>query len=423
MGMTPPDLFATKGIEYLIVIGYLVALVMVWRLLLGPQGAGEVHHRRRRVGGRFILPEKYCFHQGHSWAWPVGGNVVKVGMDDFAHRLLGRPDGIDLPGLGTRLLQGERGWELRVGAVSVGMLSPVEGEVVGVNYEVVDSPEILCADPYERGWLLEVQVPEQRRNQRNLLCGPIAHAWMEEQLRAMRVDLGLVLPEIEASAGCDGFARVVAPDDWHEVAGDLFLSRGSSRGGMRPARRVVGWFNIPEPYCFHQGHSWAAPEDGDVVRVGMDEFVGWLLGRPSALELPGPGCNLSQGGKGWSVRIGAQSVDLLSPVGGEVVVVNHEAVAAPEILCSDPYGRGWLLKVRVPDRKRIQKNLLCGGLARAWMEQNVRDLRERVLTAPELEEALPSGTGGSPGCGGFSRIAPPRDWAHLVGEFLLSEEE
>ena len=422
MGMTPPDLFATKGIEYLIVIGYLVALVMVWRFLCGSRGPVEVRDQRRRVGGRFILPEEYCFHQGHSWATPVGGNVVKVGMDDFAHRLLGRPDDIDLPALGTRLLQGERGWELRVGSVSVEMLSPVEGEVVGVNYEVVDSPEILCADPYERGWLLEVQVPEQRRNQRNLLCGPLAHAWMEEQLRAMRVDLGLVLPDMEAPAGCDGFARVVAPDDWHEVAGNLLLSLGSTGVAERSGRRVIGWFNLPDPYCFHQGHSWAIPEDGDVVRVGMDEFVGWLLGRPSAIELPEVSRHLSQGGKGWSIRIGSQRVGMLSPVEGEVVAVNHAVMESPDILCSDPYGGGWLLKVRVPDRKRNQKNLLCGGLARAWMEQKVRDLRERVLTVSEVETALSQDAGGSAGCGGYFRIAAPDNWTEVVGEFLLSEE-
>jgi glycine cleavage system H lipoate-binding protein len=418
MDVTPPDLFATKGIEYLLVIGYLVVLVLVWRLF----GAStSVTAAERRVGGWFVLPDKYCFHQGHSWAIPEDENVVKVGMDDFAHRLLGRPDAIDLPALGTRLLQGERTWAIRVGSTAVEMLSPVEGEVVGVNYEVVDSPGILCSDPYDQGWLLRVRVSDRRRNEKNLLCGTLARAWLEEQLRAMQVDLGLVLPELRAASGCDGLARVLAPDDWHEVARDLLLSRESPRTAARPARRMVDWFNLPEPYCYHQGHAWVVPEGESVVRVGIDQFVGWLLGPASGLEMPEVGRYLSQGERAWSIRVDSKSVDMLSPVEGEVVAVNRVVLDSPEILCSDPYGRGWLLKVRVPDRTRNQKNLLCGDVARAWMEQNVRDMRARALPTSAAGLVL-SDRGTSTGCEGFARSLAPESWDELAGELLLSRD-
>jgi glycine cleavage system H lipoate-binding protein len=340
-------------------------------------------------------------------------------MDDFAHRLLGQLEAIELPKLGTRLLQGERGWEIRVGSTSLGMLSPVEGEVVGVNYEVMDSPEVLCMDPYNQGWLLKVRVPEQRRIQRNLLCGDLAEAWLEEQLRAMRVDLGLVLPELGAQAGCDGFAKAVAPDDWHEVARNLLLGRDPTHPGGRPSRRVVGWFNLPDGYCFHQGHSWAAPQQGNVVRVGIDEFVGWWLGPPSHVELPDPKRHLRQGERGWSLQIGPKSVGMLSPVEGEVVAINEAMENSPDLLCSDPYGAGWLLEVRVPDRKRNQTNLLCGGLARTWMEQKVRALRARARPAPGTALALPE-SGARPGCRGFARALAPENWEEVAGELLLT---
>jgi glycine cleavage system H protein len=420
MDAAASDLFATKGIEYLIVIGYLVALVVVWRLLGASEPVGAVARQERRVGGWFALPEAYCYHQGHSWALVEDESTVKVGLDDFAHRLLGRPDAVELPGLGTRLLQGERGWGIRLGPISMGILSPVEGEVVEINHEVVDAPEILCSDPYDRGWLLRVRVPEQRRNQRNLLCGALARAWLEEQLRALRVDLGLILPELGAVAGCDGFARAVAPDDWHEMASDLLLSRESALVG-RPTRRLVGRFSLPEAYCFHQGHSWALPQKGDVVRVGIDEFVGWLLGPPAGLELPEVGRYLWQGEEGWSIVVGSKSVGMLSPVEGEVVAVNDAVLNSPKILCSDPYGRGWLLKVRVPDGKRNRRNLLCDGLARAWMEQRVRDLRTRSLLASEVG-MIRRDAGVAPGCKGFARVLAPENWDEVAGELLLSQD-
>jgi glycine cleavage system H lipoate-binding protein len=418
MDVTPPDLFATKGIEYLLVIGYLVALVIVWRFF---GKSASVTVRERRVGGWFVLPDEYCFHQGHSWAIPEDENVVKVGMDDFAHRLLGRPDAIELPGLGTRLLQGGRGWAIRMGSTAVEMLSPVEGEVVGVNYEVVDSPEILCSDPYDQGWLLRVRVRDRKRNEKNLLCGTLARAWLEEQLRAVRVDLGLVLPELGTATGCDGFARAVAPDDWHEVASALLLSGEPPRAAVPPARQRVGWFKLPEPYCYHQGHTWAVPEGESVVRVGIDQFVLWLLGPASGLEMPEVGRYLSQGERAWSIRVDSKWVGMLSPVEGEVVAVNRSVVESPEILCSDPYGRGWLLKARVPDRTRNQKNLLCGDVARVWMEQNVRDMRARAVPTSASGLALP-GQSRSTGCEGFARTLAPESWDELAGELLLSRD-
>jgi glycine cleavage system H protein len=299
------------------------------------------------------------------------------------------------------------------------MLSPVEGEVVGVNREVVDSPEIVCSAPYDRGWLLRIRVSEQRRNRSNLLCGALARAWLEEELRALRAHLGLILPEPGTPAGCDGFARAVAPHDWHEVVGGLLLSRESAIPVPRPARRVVGWFSLPDAYCFHQGHSWAAPEKGNVVRVGIDEFVGWLLGPPSGLELPEVSRNLSQGERGWSIKIDSKSVDMLSPVDGEVVAVNRAVLNSPEILCSDPYGRGWLLKILVPDCKRNCRNLLCGGLALAWMEHKLRDIRARSLPAPEVA-MFPLDAGARPGCMGVARALAPENWDEVAGELLLS---
>jgi len=416
MDVTPPDLFATKGIEYLLVIGYLITLVVVWRLFFR-ESASSAPAREWRVGGWFSLPERYCFHQGHSWAIPEDENVVKVGMDDFAHRLLGKPDAVELPVLGTRLMQGERGWAIRVGSTAVEMLSPVGGDVVGVNYEVVDSPGILCSDPYERGWLLKVQVPHRRRNESNLLCGTLARAWLEEQLRAVRVELGLVLPELGAEAGCDGLARAVAPENWPVLAGALLLSREA----VRPTRRMVGWFSLPEAYCYHQGHTWAVPEREDVVRVGVDQFVSWLLGPASGLEMPEVGRYLSQGERAWSVRVDSKVVRILSPVEGEVVAVNRLVLDSPEILCSDPYGRGWLLKVRVPDRSRNQRNLLCGDVARAWMEQNVRDMHTRTPPASRPGPGLPSG-GASATCEGFARFLAPENWDELASELLLSRD-
>lgn len=377
-----PDLFATKGLEYMLVIVYLLLLAAGWRLLRGVEPAPAPVERR--VAGRFILPERYCFHQGHAWAVPEGEDTVVVGIDDFTYRVLGKPHAVELPEPGTHLRQGGEGWKLELDSTTLAMPSPVSGEVIAVNPEIARSPGSLCSDPYDRGWLLKVRVPEQRRNRRNLLCGMLAEVWMEEQLRRLRVDVGLILPEHRASPGCDG------------------------------------GFILPPAYCFHQGHTWAAPGPEDRVRVGVDQFVGWLLGPPSGLDLPREGRHLSQGERGWSITVDSKRVPLMAPVDGEVVAVNEAVLNAPGILCTDPYDRGWLLEVHVPDLQRNRRNLLCDGMARAWMEHAVRDLRSRASAVAEPGLGRPE-RGDATGCPGFARMLAPGAWTDVAGELLSSE--
>lgn len=130
------DLYATKGAEYLLVIGFLLALVLFWRYLNHPaRGArtvGSPPGTLATLNRWFHLVEGLFYHQGHSWAAPETGNVVRVGIDDFAQKLLGKPNAVDLPRCGARLEQGESGWKLQIDSKSIDMLSPVDGEVLAV---------------------------------------------------------------------------------------------------------------------------------------------------------------------------------------------------------------------------------------------------------------------------------------------------
>ena len=226
----PVDLFATKGVEYLIVIGYLVVLAGFWRLLWGRgrQPATVAAERPSMALPRqwFAVPEDYFFHQGHAWAAPAASSQALVGMDDFAQKLLGKPTGVVFPALGTRLKQGEPAWQVQVDGHAIPMLSPVDGEVVAVNQDVVTSPELVNAEPYDRGWLMRVKVPSPATAARNLLSGRLARAWMDEVTEAVRAmpagELGVVLPDGGFPVG--GFARALAPEDWDRLARELLLT-------------------------------------------------------------------------------------------------------------------------------------------------------------------------------------------------------
>ena len=136
--------------------------------------------------GGFELHEELAYHPGHAWARLEGPDRVRVGMDDFARKLLGQVDAIELPEVGATLHQGRQAWVLRRGGRLAGMVAPVTGVVVEVNRQVLDDPSLAAADPYGAGWLFTVRTPELRANLNNLLSGRLVHRWLEDASSRLR---------------------------------------------------------------------------------------------------------------------------------------------------------------------------------------------------------------------------------------------
>lgn len=225
----PGDIFATKGTEYLLVIAYFILLIALARVVAPPIIAHGLPRNRRplaELASWFSLADGYHFHQGHAWAAPADGNVVTVGLDDFAAQLVGPPDGLELPAVGSGVRQGEPGWTVRFGDRALAMVSPVEGEVVAVNPAVVESPRLAADDPYGRGWLLKVRAPNPQASLRNLFSGELASVWMRHTAERLRrlpaAGLGFVMPD--GGTPLRGFGRALGPEEWQAVTREFFLT-------------------------------------------------------------------------------------------------------------------------------------------------------------------------------------------------------
>lgn len=231
------DFMATKGVEYLLVLGYLAVLIPFWWLLMGARKreaatapAADLSGGRSagapRPRGWFRVPEGLHYHLGHTWALPEGGGVFRVGVDDFVQKLVGPPDAVRLPEPGTSLEQGERGWSLEAGGRKVALLSPVPGRVTEVNPEVVRDPSLVSEEPYGRGWLMKVRVPRPETTLRNLLPWRVAAAWMDDAAQAlsarMSPELGTVLQD--GGVPVAGIAREIDRERWDRVAAELLLT-------------------------------------------------------------------------------------------------------------------------------------------------------------------------------------------------------
>lgn len=224
-------MYSTKGTEYLIAVVFLIAFIAFWRFLNAPierrsVAVADLGGRVRSLVEGFLVPERLYFHPGHAWAKLGENSVITVGMSDFAQRLVGRPDAIRLPEVGSVLRQGERGWSLALESKVVDMLSPVEGKVVDVNDLVLDSPEQVNEDPYGGGWLLKVKVPRISANLKNLLSGALARKWMEEVGEDLQLRMGTALGPVSQDGGVpmEGLAKILDAARWDQIAREFLLT-------------------------------------------------------------------------------------------------------------------------------------------------------------------------------------------------------
>ncbi len=113
---------------------------------------------------------------------------------------------------------------------------------------------------------------------------------------------------------------------------------------------------VPVELRYNESHEWVREEDG-VATVGITDHAQELLGDLVFVELPEPGANLEAGAECAVVESVKAASDVYAPLKGEVVEVNSELADAPESINSDPYGQGWMFKIRLSDRRDLE-NLL-----------------------------------------------------------------
>ncbi len=111
-------------------------------------------------------------------------------------------------------------------------------------------------------------------------------------------------------------------------------------------------FEYPENLKYLDTHEYLRLE-GEIATIGISEFAVDQLGDIVFLELPDTGDAVEKGENFGSIESVKAVEDLKSPVNGTVIERNDEMIEAPEQIADDPYGEGWLLKVRVHDLDNI----------------------------------------------------------------------
>ena len=106
--------------------------------------------------------------------------------------------------------------------------------------------------------------------------------------------------------------------------------------------------SYPDELLYHSEHDWARI-DGDEAVLGVTWYAQDALGELVHYEAPDVGSTVSKDSSYGEVESVKAVSDLISPLSGEVLEVNEKVVDAPETVSDDPYGDGWMVKVRLSD--------------------------------------------------------------------------
>jgi glycine cleavage system H protein len=110
---------------------------------------------------------------------------------------------------------------------------------------------------------------------------------------------------------------------------------------------------IPEVLKYTKEHEWARVED-DIVIIGITDYAQDALGEIVYIELPSEGDEVIKGETFGAVESTKSVSDLYAPISGEVVEVNEALLDSPEAINEDPYGEGWMVKVKPYDPSELE---------------------------------------------------------------------
>ena len=110
--------------------------------------------------------------------------------------------------------------------------------------------------------------------------------------------------------------------------------------------------NIPEDLRYSQEHEWIRVE-GETATVGITDYAQKELGDIVFVEFPETGEDVETGGPAGTIEAVKTVADLFAPVSGRIEAVNEELADNPERVNKDPYGEGWMLRIKLSEKSEL----------------------------------------------------------------------
>ncbi len=213
-GFTYTDIFATKGLEYLIIVGFFMILIPFWMMLNKKSASATVIQNPLRflTNGSLKLPQGIFFSRYHTWAHLEKNGEAKIGLDDMLLHLTGEVKVNFLKSEGETVEKGEVVARLHYNGNNLKVASPVSGTLCSINELVRENPAILKNDPYQQGWICSLKPSRWKTDTDSCFLAEDATQWAKEELYKVKEFLSL------AAVKSDSGAMQVVMQDGGEIA-------------------------------------------------------------------------------------------------------------------------------------------------------------------------------------------------------------
>jgi glycine cleavage system H protein len=191
-GFSYNNIFETKGIEYLIIIGFLLMIIPFWIMI-----NRDVSIKNRISSALGILSERILkvplgilFSKNHTWAHLEKSGVAEVGIDDFLLHVTGEVKFKNLKSPGTIINKGDLLADIDHNGKILSVYSPISGKIAGTNRLLTETPEVINEDPYEKGWIYKINPSGWIEETDTFYMADEALAWTRMELQRFRDFLG-----------------------------------------------------------------------------------------------------------------------------------------------------------------------------------------------------------------------------------------
>lgn len=185
-GFTYNNIFDTKGIEYLIVIGFFATLIPFW-IFLTRKPKKQEYGRGISLNAKMLnVPGGVLHSRNHTWVHLERSGTALVGINDLIAHLAGNVILLNSVEPGVKVNRGDVLAELENKGRILRILSPVAGTITANNSDLSNSPDILNSDPYRGGWIFKIRPEKWQSDTIGYLLGDEAALFLRAELDRFR---------------------------------------------------------------------------------------------------------------------------------------------------------------------------------------------------------------------------------------------
>ena len=172
----------------------------------------------------------------------------------------------------------------------------------------------------------------------------------------------------------------------------------------RARNRKPGQVQIPGGVSLVTNHTWVKSNPDGTITIGLDEFLSRIVGAIKTITLPQHGSKVSSGSNTLALGIHGRSLHVASPASGQVVELNPEVLTDPSLVMNDPYGTGWLMRIKSGEGEPAVSREFLVGRPVEWLREQAALVRDFLVSHVQHGAPAMSQEGGLPAEGALQQF-------------------